>query len=233
MSKEEMAKTPCIYHAQGKCRRGDKCFYKHDKAAAATKDTKRANSPAPKKKSKDSTAAPCLIQKFACIVRKQPKATSCSDESSVSMKRLRFRKVPHVIEVKAVGRQVPVRESSLRCTRQLKMFQFHPRLNNMRLRFVQDSFKKLWNFMIQMLHLVVGFVVGMRTHVTSRAKSADSSAVPKLLETLVVSRQLPRPRQRPASVGLSTQVVNPILCPRVCWGMLAPRTAVQPSIRFP
>ena len=38
MSKEEMAKTPCIYHAQGKCRRGDKCFYKHDdKAAAATK----------------------------------------------------------------------------------------------------------------------------------------------------------------------------------------------------
>ena len=61
------------------------------------------------KKSKDSTAAPCLIQKFACIVRKQPKATSCSDESSVSMKRLRFRKVPHVIEVKAVGRQVPVK----------------------------------------------------------------------------------------------------------------------------
>ena len=110
MSKEEMAKTPCIYHAQGKCRRGDKCFYKHDdKAAAATKDTKRANSPAPKKKSKDSTAAPCLIQKFACIVRKQPKATSCSDESNVSMKRLRFRKVPHVIEVKAVGRQVPVK----------------------------------------------------------------------------------------------------------------------------
>jgi hypothetical protein len=37
MSKEEMAKTPCIYHAQGKCRRGDKCFYNHDdKAAAAT-----------------------------------------------------------------------------------------------------------------------------------------------------------------------------------------------------
>ena len=49
MSKEEMAKTPCIYHAQGKCRRGDKCFYKHDdKAAAATKDTKTTNSLAPK-----------------------------------------------------------------------------------------------------------------------------------------------------------------------------------------
>jgi len=48
MSKEEMAKTPCIYHAQGKCRRGDKCFYKHDDKAAATKDTKRTNSLAPK-----------------------------------------------------------------------------------------------------------------------------------------------------------------------------------------
>ena len=110
MSKEEMAKTPCIYHAQGKCRRGDTCFYKHDdKAAAATKDTKRANSPAPKKKSKESSAAPCLFQKFACIARKQPKATSSSDQHGVSMKRLRFRKVPQVIEVKAVGRQVPVK----------------------------------------------------------------------------------------------------------------------------
>ena len=67
MSKEEMAKTPCIYHAQGKCRRGAKCFYKReDKAAAATKDTKRTNSPAPKKKGKESNAAPCLIKKFAC-----------------------------------------------------------------------------------------------------------------------------------------------------------------------
>ena len=110
MSKEEMAKTPCIYHAQGKCRRGDKCFYKHeDQAAAATKDTKRTNSPAPKKKGKESNAAPCLIEKFACVARKQPRVTSCSDESSVSMKRLRFRKVTQVIEVKAVGRQVPVK----------------------------------------------------------------------------------------------------------------------------
>ena len=70
--------------------------------------------------------------------------------------------------------------------------------------------------MIQMLHLVVGFVVEMRTHVTSHAKSAGSLAVPKLLETLVVSRQLPQLRQRPALVGLLTQVVNPILCPKEC-----------------
>ena len=64
MSKEEMAKTPCIYHAQGKCRRGDKCSYKHDdKAAAATKDTKRTNLPAPKKKGKEPNAAPCLVDR--------------------------------------------------------------------------------------------------------------------------------------------------------------------------
>ena len=121
MSKEEMARTPCIYFAQGKCRRGDKCFYKHeDKAAAAAKDPKRANSPAPKKKNKDSTAAPCLIEKFACIARKQPKATSCSDESSVSMKRVRFRKMPQVIEVKAVGRNVPVRHRAREFTKVYK-----------------------------------------------------------------------------------------------------------------
>ena len=98
MSKEEMAKTPCIYHAQGKRRRGDKCFYKHyDKAAAATKDAKRTNYPAPKKKGKESNAAPCLIDphpKFACIAKKQPRVTSRSDGSSVSMKRVRFRKNP-------------------------------------------------------------------------------------------------------------------------------------------
>ena len=84
-SKEEIAKTPCIYHAQGKCNRGDKCYYKHeDKAAAATKDApKRTNSPSPKKdkKGKESNAAPCLVercQKFACIAMTQPKATSSS-----------------------------------------------------------------------------------------------------------------------------------------------------------
>ena len=93
-------------HAQGKCRRGDKCFYKHDdKAAAATKDTKRTTSPAPKKKGKESNAAPCLIDphpKFACIAKKQPRVTSSSEGSSVSMKRVRFRKIPQVIEVRAV-----------------------------------------------------------------------------------------------------------------------------------
>ena len=61
LSREDMAKIPCIYHAQGKRIRGDKCYYKHeDKAAAATKDTKRINSPAPNKKGKESNAAPFI-----------------------------------------------------------------------------------------------------------------------------------------------------------------------------
>ena len=74
-------------HARGKCRRGDKRFYKHDdKAAAATKDTKRTTSPA-LKKGKESNAAPCLIDphpKFARIAKKQPRATSSSEGSKVS-----------------------------------------------------------------------------------------------------------------------------------------------------
>ena len=68
-------------------------MYKHDdKAAAATKDTKRTNSPAPEKKG--------LIDshpKFACVAKKQPRVTSSSEESSVSMKRVRFRRIPQVI----------------------------------------------------------------------------------------------------------------------------------------
>ena len=54
LSKEEMAKTPCIYHAQGTCNRGDKCYYQHDdKAAAANKDApNRINSPAPEEDQK-------------------------------------------------------------------------------------------------------------------------------------------------------------------------------------
>ena len=120
LTKEEMARTPCTYFAQGKCNRGDKCYYKHEeKGAAATKDTKRTNSPAPnkKKKEKDANAAPCLIasqhecmfQKFACIARKSQRAISSRDSGEVSMKRIRFRKHPQVFEVPASGRQLPVR----------------------------------------------------------------------------------------------------------------------------
>ena len=38
-----------VWIAQGKCNRGDNCYYKHEEnGAAATKDTKRTNSPVPK-----------------------------------------------------------------------------------------------------------------------------------------------------------------------------------------
>ena len=75
-SKEEMAKIPCAYFQQGKCRRGDKRFYKHENAAAPTKDPKRTNSPAPKRKA-SAKAAPCITQRYACIAKGKglPKAT--------------------------------------------------------------------------------------------------------------------------------------------------------------
>ena len=219
MSKEEMAKTPCIYHAQGKCRRGDKCFYKHDdKAAAATKDTKRANSPAPKKKSKDSTAAPCLIQKFACIARKQPKATSCSDEPSVSMKRLRFRKVPHMIEVKAVGRQVPVKHRPREFTKVYKTAEDVPVSSKVeqheaqvRARQLQETVKLHDSDVMPSC----GFCCWNEDTCDITCKECRFISGPKALKDIFF-RLLPRPRQRPVSVGSSTQVVNPILCPRVC-----------------
>ena len=67
-SKEEMAQIPCTYFQQGNCRRGDKCLYKHEKVAAPTKEPKRPNSPAPKKKA-SAKAAPCITQRYACIAK--------------------------------------------------------------------------------------------------------------------------------------------------------------------
>ena len=214
MSKEEMARTPCIYFAQGKCRRGDKCFYKHeDKAAAAAKDPKRANSPAPKKKNKDSTAAPCLIEKFACIARKQPKATSCSDESSVSMKRVRFRKMPQVIEVKAVGRNVPVRHRAREFTKVYKTAEDVPVSSKVeqheaqvRARQLQETVKLHDSDVVPSCEFCCWDEDTRDIH----AESAGSSAVQKPLEILIVFRQLPQPRQRPVLVGSLTPVVNPI-----------------------
>ena len=144
LSHEEMAKIPCTYFAQGKCNRGDKCFYKHEeKGAAATKDTKRTNSPAPKKKAKESNAAPCIeasthdcmLQKLACIAKHSPGAISGLNSSGVSMKRIRFRKNPQVFEIKAPGHHLPVRHrpgDTRPCTEPQKKSLFHQRLNSMR-----------------------------------------------------------------------------------------------------
>ena len=69
-SKEEMAKIPCTCFLQGNCRRGDTCFYKHEKTAVPTKDPKRTNSPAPKKKP-TAKVAPCITERYACIARER------------------------------------------------------------------------------------------------------------------------------------------------------------------
>ena len=74
--------------------------------------TKLLPPPAPQKKGQESNAAPCLMDphpKFARIAKKQPRVTSSSEGPSVSMKHVRFRKIPQVIGVKAVGGHVPVR----------------------------------------------------------------------------------------------------------------------------
>ena len=74
LSKEEMAKTPCIYHAQGTCNRGDKCYYQHDDKQLLQTKMPRKGLTLPLqrriKNGKESNAAPCLVercQKFACI----------------------------------------------------------------------------------------------------------------------------------------------------------------------
>ena len=220
-----------------KCRRGDTCFYKHDdKAAAATKDTKRANSPAPKKKAKESNAAPCLIQKFACIARKQPKATSCSDESSVSMKRLRFRKVPHVIEVKAVGRQVPVKHRPREFAKVYKTAEDVPVSSKVEQHEAQVRARQLKETV--KLHdsdvaPSCGFCCWNEDTCDITCKECRFVSGPKALRG-----------SRTFSIHCHGCAKGrcQLACrfrkwlrssPRECWGMLAPRTAVQPSIRSP
>eukprot|EP00435_Cladocopium_sp_Y103_P036206 s1446_g9.t1 len=104
LSKEEMAKIPCTYFQQGNCRRGDKCFYKHEKAVPA-KDGKRTNSPAPKKKA-TAKATPCLVEKYACIVKGRkglPKATKAMKDQSHRV--VVFSSKVETIKIPAVGGQ--------------------------------------------------------------------------------------------------------------------------------
>ena len=103
-SKEEMAKIPCTYFQQGKCRRGDKCFHKHEVAAAPTKDPKRTNSSAPKKKA-SAKAAPCITQRYACIAKGKgfPKATKAMKDQS--HRAVVFSSKVEYIKVPATGEQ--------------------------------------------------------------------------------------------------------------------------------
>ena len=62
MSKEEIATTPSFIMPKANADVVTSAFISMmTKLAAATKDTKRTSSPAPKKKGKDSNAAPRLI----------------------------------------------------------------------------------------------------------------------------------------------------------------------------
>ena len=148
--KKKWLRPHAFYYAQGKCNRGEKCYYKHgDKAAAATKESqKRTNLPARKKdkKGKDSNAAPCLIdrcQKFACMAKTKPNATSSQvDSEPVSMKRIRFRKSVHFIEVSSALSAIG-QESTPVCTELPKRSLFHQRLNNMKHKCVHVSCKRL------------------------------------------------------------------------------------------
>eukprot|EP00435_Cladocopium_sp_Y103_P044832 s114_g12.t1 len=105
LSKEEMAKIPCAYFQQGNCHRGDKRFYKHEKAAPTTKDAKRTNSPAPRKKA-SAKAAPCLLEKYACIAKGRkglPKATKAMKDQSHRV--VVFSSKVETIKFPAVGEQ--------------------------------------------------------------------------------------------------------------------------------
>jgi hypothetical protein len=100
------------------------------------------------------------------------------------MKRLRFRKVPQVIEVKAVGRQVPVKHPPREFTKVYKTSDDVPVSSKVEQHEAQVCARQLQETVkLRMLHQVVGFVVGMKTRVTSLVRNADLSAVPKLLET--------------------------------------------------
>ena len=112
-----MAKIPCTYFQQGNCRRGDKCFYKHGKVAAPTKEPKRTNSPAPKKKP-NAIAAPCITQRYACIAKGKglPKATKAMKEQChravVFSSKVECHKVPATGEQRKVAHRPRVYEKS-------------------------------------------------------------------------------------------------------------------------
>jgi hypothetical protein len=135
------------------------------------------------------------------------------------MKRLRFRKVPHVIEVKAVGRQVPVKHRPREFTKVYKTAEDVPVSSKVEQHEAQVRARQLQETV--KLHdsdvaPSCGFCCWNEDTCDITCKECRFISGPKALRDIGRSRQLPRPRQRPASVGLSTQVVNPILCPRVC-----------------
>ena len=116
-----------------------------------------------------------------------------------------------VIEVKAVGRQVPVKHRPREFTNVYRTSDDVPVSSKVEQHEAQVRARQLQETV--KLHdsdvaPSCGFVVGMKRHVTSRAKNVDSSAVPQLLEMLDVFHPLPQLRQRPVWVGLLIQEVS-------------------------
>ena len=104
MSREEMAKTPCTYFAKGNCKRGDKCYFKHDATAAPAKEKNkpRPNSPSAKKDAKKG--AVCI--RHACIAKSMPGSLpSPSMANSKKRLKVRFNLKPKIIQIQAVGEQ--------------------------------------------------------------------------------------------------------------------------------
>lgn len=115
MTKEEMAKTPCTYFQQGNCKRGDKCYFKHEGKAAAAGD-KRLNSPAPKPKGKPKAkAAPCIPKGFALIAMNNNNpvfslpAPKHDNIHAPPLKSVRFSGKVRIRKIKAVGEQNHIR----------------------------------------------------------------------------------------------------------------------------
>lgn len=106
MTKEEMAKTPCTYHKQGYCRRGEKCFFLHEAPAAAAKAKSnakpRADSPNPNKKNKDKKATPCIVQ-HACIATRNRLPKRKDDDREAKCHKVRFSDRIHIRKIPARG----------------------------------------------------------------------------------------------------------------------------------
>ena len=104
MSREEMAKTPCTYFAKGNCKRGDKCYFKHDATAAPAKEKNkpRPNSPSAKKDAKKG--AVCV--RHVCIAKSMPGSLPSPSMANPKKRlKVRFNLKPKIIQIQAVGEQ--------------------------------------------------------------------------------------------------------------------------------
>ena len=113
MSKEEMAKTPCVHFARGHCNRGEKCLFMHGEKVAAVQENTRPNSPKPKPKAKAATVIlkeDDEIERTCAICTQVTDIRSClkNPSSGKTKKKTRISNRVGFIDVKPYGRQVSV-----------------------------------------------------------------------------------------------------------------------------